>query len=39
MGMLEAEPYVVFYRPTTDAVVVLRIPHSRRDYLSESLGR
>ena len=36
---IAVEPYVVFYRATPDAVVVLRILHSRRDYLSELLGQ
>ncbi|MDZ4655060.1 MAG: type II toxin-antitoxin system RelE/ParE family toxin [Coriobacteriia bacterium] len=32
------EPYLVFYRVTDTAVVVLRILHSRRDSLGELLG-
>jgi toxin ParE1/3/4 len=32
------EPYVVFYRAADAAIVVLRILHSRRDFLSELLG-
>ena len=34
---LVVEPYVVFYRVSTDGVVVLRILHSRRDFLGELL--
>lgn len=34
---LVAGPYVVFYRVSTDGVVVLRILHSRRDFLGELL--
>ncbi len=32
------EPYLVFYRVTDAAIVVLRVLHSRRDSLGELLG-
>ena len=35
---LIAEPYAAFYRESAGQVVVLRILHSRRDYLGELLG-
>ena len=35
---LVVEPYVVYYRKIEDGVVILRILHSRRDYLDELLG-
>ena len=35
---LVVNPYVVYYRKIEDSVVILRILHSRRDYLDELLG-
>lgn len=32
-------PYIVFYRIISDAVVIYRILHGRRDYLRELFGR
>ena len=32
------EPYLVFYRPAADAVIVLRVLHARQDFLGELLG-
>ena len=32
------EPYLVFYRPATDSVIVLRVLHARQDFLGELLG-
>jgi toxin ParE1/3/4 len=34
---LAVEPYIVFYRESDRGVVVLRIMHSRRDFLGELL--
>ena len=35
---LVVEPYVIYCRKVDEGVVILRILHSRRDYLDELLG-